>query len=188
LRHFGPAYDGFGASRRPRTIKVAPWLRKTNFWRRLTSSTPGFAQLTAVKSHNRVDPHEASWDCPIGSRPGWRLGEQETVSMFGRHFWYGALCVIADHRRPDDASQGAIDHALIPNRGSSAGSSVTRGNSTRFSDDQGRFSGSAFGAATRRRSTTRVAITPDYPSTVKVIVAGWPRRPGTRRGSRHRFA
>ena len=68
--------------------------------------------------------------------------------MFDRHFWYGVLCVtlllVADHRRlMTQAKAQSTTRSFYDNRGSFAGSSVTRGNSTSFSDGQGRFSGSA---------------------------------------------
>jgi hypothetical protein len=65
--------------------------------------------------------------------------------MFGRHFWYGALCVtlLTIAVLMTQAKAQSTTRSFYDNRGSFAGSSVTRGNSTSFSDGQGRFSGSA---------------------------------------------
>src|SRR6478672_10867180 len=65
--------------------------------------------------------------------------------MFDRHFWYGALCVtlLTIAVLMTQAKAQSTTRSFYDNRGSFAGSSVTRGNSTSFSDGQGRFSGSA---------------------------------------------
>lgn len=65
--------------------------------------------------------------------------------MFGRDFWYGALCVtlLTIAVLITRANAQSTTRSFYDNRGSFAGSSVTRGNSTSFSDGRGRFSGSA---------------------------------------------
>ena len=65
--------------------------------------------------------------------------------MFGRHFWYAALCVtlLTITVLITQAKAQSTARSYYDNRGSFTGSSVTRGNSTSFSDGQGRFSGSA---------------------------------------------
>jgi hypothetical protein len=65
--------------------------------------------------------------------------------MFDRRFWYGVLCVtlLTIAVLMTQAKAQSTTRSFYDNRGSFAGSSVTRGNSTSFSDGQGRFSGSA---------------------------------------------
>jgi hypothetical protein len=48
------------------------------------------------------------------------------------------------------AAEPSTTRSFYDNRGSFAGQSFTRGNSTSFSDGQGRFSGSAIATATAR--------------------------------------
>jgi hypothetical protein len=87
--------------------------------------------------------------------------------MFGRHFLHAALCVtlLTITVLMTQAKAQSTTRSFYDNRGSFAGSSVTRGNSTSFSDGQGRSPEARSDTVTPRRSTTRVAITPDHPST-----------------------
>ena len=94
--------------------------------------------------------------------------------MFRRHFWHAALCVtlLTIAVLMTQAKAQSTTRSFYDNRGSFAGSSVTRGNSTASATAKAVSPEARSDTATPRRSTTRV--TPDHTSTHR------------RRGNQHR--